>query len=558
MAGIFTRKPVSHVTSEFGSSELRRTLGPFNLVTLGIGCIIGAGIFVLTGHAAATMAGPSVIYAFVISGLACAFAGLCYAELASTMPVSGSAYTYSYVTLGEVFAWTMGWLLLLEYGISASTVAAGWTGYVVSLAHDFGIHIGDSVSHSTMQYLLPDPNNPAAHGALQVTGAVNIVGALGILAVTALLCIGIRESARINNVIVVIKVTVLLAFIVIGIQYFDPANWHPFIPKNEGSFHYGWAGILRAASYVFFAYVGFEAVSTAAGEAKNPQRDLPVGILGSLVICTIIYMAVAAVLTGVVPFRTLNVPDPIAVAVDKMNPPWAIVSWPLTDNHQLNLFSFIIKVGAFTGLSSVMLVLCYAQTRVFYQMAKDGLLMRLFGHVNPRFKTPAAGTILLGSVIAFAAAMLPLDVMGNLVSLGTALAFAIVCATVIYLRRAEPNIPRPFKVPFYPWTPILGVFFCIVFMMGPILLDITGAAMGRDLIGQLFGMLSPLPPGAPQPSYAAPHDPIALYILVGYAIVGALIYIGYGYRHSKLRHGDGMTGHEPPPLEPPLDSRVVK
>jgi len=206
----------------------------------------------------------------------------------------------------------------------------------------------------------------------------------------------------------------------------------------------------------------------------------------------------------------------------------------------------------------VMLVLCYAQTRVFYQMAKDGLLMRLFGHVNPRFKTPAAGTILLGGVIAVAAAVLPLDVMGNLVSLGTALAFAIVCATVIYLRRAEPNIPRPFKVPFYPWTPILGVFFCIVFMMGPILLDITGAAMGRDLIGQLFGMLSPLPPGAAAPSYAAPHDPIALYILVGYAIVGALIYIFYGYRHSHLRKGDGPMGHEPPPLEPPLDSRVVK
>jgi APA family basic amino acid/polyamine antiporter len=552
------RKPVSHVTSEFSSSELRRTLGPFNLVTLGIGCIIGAGIFVLTGHAAATMAGPSVIYAFIISGLACAFAGLCYAELASTMPVSGSAYTYSYVTLGEVFAWTMGWLLLLEYGISASTVAAGWTGYVVSLAHDFGIHIGDSVSHSTMQYLVPDPKNPAAHGALQWTGAVNLVGAIGILAVTALLCIGIRESARFNNVIVVVKVAVLLAFIAIGVMYFDPANWHPFIPKNEGSFHYGWPGIFRAASYVFFAYVGFEAVSTAAGEARNPQRDLPVGILGSLVICTVIYMAVAAVLTGVVPFRTLNVPDPIAVAVDKMNPAWAIVSWPLTDNHQLNLFSFIIKVGAFMGLSSVMLVLCYAQTRVFYQMAKDGLLMRLFGHVNPRFKTPAAGTVLLGSVIAVAAALLPLDVMGNLVSLGTALAFAIVCATVIYLRRAEPNIPRPFKVPFYPWTPILGVFFCIVFMMGPILLDITGAAMGRDLIGQLFGMLSPLPPGAPQPSYAAPHDPIALYILVGYAIIGALVYILYGYRHSLLRKGDGPVGHEPAPLEPPMDPRVAE
>ncbi len=541
---------------EFTSGELHRTLGAFNLVTLGIGCIIGAGIFVLTGHAAATMAGPSVIYAFVISGLACAFAGLCYAELASTMPVSGSAYSYSYVTLGEVFAWTMGWLLLLEYGIAASTVAAGWTGYVVSLAKDFGIFIPDAVSHSTMQYIVPDPNNPAAHGGLQTTGAVNLVGAFGILAVTALLVIGIKESARVNNVIVVVKVSVLLAFIFIGIGYLNPANWHPFIPANEGSFHYGWQGILRAASYVFFAYVGFEAVSTAAGEARNPQRDLPIGILGSLVICTIIYMAVAAVMTGVVPFRTLNVPDPIAVAVDRMNPHWAIVPWSLNETHKLNLFSFIIKIGAFTGLSSVMLVLCYAQTRVFYQMAKDGLLMRVFGVVNARFKTPAAGTILLGGLIAIAAAVLPLDVMGNLVSLGTALAFAIVCFTVIHLRRAEPAMPRPFKVPFYPWTPILGIFFCIVLMMGPILLDISGAAMGKDLIGELFASLSTLPPGVPAPTYDAPKDPIALYILLGYIAVGALLYAGYGYRNSKLRHGVVVLGHEPPPLEPPLDSRV--
>ncbi|HEY0302821.1 MAG TPA: amino acid permease, partial [Rhizomicrobium sp.] len=472
-ADIWSRKPIAVLKAEaeetdvqklitHGRVPLERTLSAASLVSLGIGCIIGAGIFVLTGHAAATMAGPSVIYAFIISGLACAFAGLCYAELASTMPVSGSAYSYSYVTMGEVLAWVMGWLLLLEYGIAASTVAAGWTGYVVSLARDFGIVIADAVSHSTMQYIVPDASNPASHGALVVTNSVNVVGAVGILAVTALLVIGIHESARVNNVIVVIKVSVLLAFIAIGIGYLDPANWHPFIPANEGSFHYGWQGILRAASYVFFAYVGFEAVSTAAGEAKNPQKDLPVGILGSLVICTVIYMAVAAVLTGVVPFRTLNVPDPIAVAVDRMNPPWALISWPLTGNGQLNLFSFIIKVGAFTGLSSVMLVLSYAQTRVFYQMARDGLLMPVFGKVNRCFKTPAAGTVVLGGIIAVAAAVLPLDVMGNLVSLGTALAFAIVCISVIYMRRAHPEIARPFRVPFYPLTPILGVFFCVV------------------------------------------------------------------------------------------------
>jgi APA family basic amino acid/polyamine antiporter len=551
MASIFLRKPVSQVQDDFKKSELKRTLGPFNLVTLGIGCIIGAGIFVLTGHAAATMAGPSVVLAFIISGLACAFAGLCYAELASTMPVSGSAYSYSYVTLGEVFAWTMGWLLLLEYGIAAATVAAGWTGYVVSLAKDFGIVIPDAISHSTMQYIVPDPKNPAALGALHTTGAINLVGAFGILCVTALLVIGVRESARVNNVIVVTKVTVLLAFIAIGYAYLDPANWHPFIPPNEGSFHYGWQGILRAASYVFFAYIGFEAVSTAAGEAKNPQKDLPIGILGSLVICTIIYMAVSAVLTGVVPFRTLNVPDPIAVAVDRMNPVWAIVDWPLTASHRLNLFSFIIKIGAFTGLTSVMLVLCYAQTRVFYQMAKDGLIAEIFSRVNKTFHTPAAGTVLLGGIIAFAVSVLPLDVMGNLVSLGTALAFAIVCISVIYLRRKEPNLERPFRVPFYPWTPILGALFCVILMMGPILLDITGAAMGKDLIGLLFNALSSPKPGLPVPTFDAPKDPIALYILVGYAVIGALLYTAYGRRHSKLRMGIPVKGHEPPPLDLP-------
>jgi APA family basic amino acid/polyamine antiporter len=421
----------------------------------------------------------------------------------------------------------------------------------VSLLRDFGIFVPDAVSHSTMQYLVPDANNPASRGALAMTNAVNLIGALGILCITALLVVGIRESARINNVIVVVKVSVLLAFVAIGYSYLDPANWHPFIPPNEGSFHYGWQGILRAASYVFFAYIGFEAVSTAAGEAKNPQKDLPIGILGSLFICTIIYMAVSAVLTGVVPYRLLNVPDPIAVAVDRMNPSWALIAWPLNQSHQLNLFSFIIKIGAFTGLTSVMLVLCYAQTRVFYQMAKDGLIAEIFSRVNKVFHTPAAGTVLLGALIATAAAVLPLDVMGSLVSLGTALAFAIVCASVIYLRRAEPGLVRPFKVPFYPWTPILGIVFCVVFMIGPILLDITGAAMGKDMIGMLFGAFSSPPAGTALPTYDAPKDPIALYILIGYAILGALLYAAYGYRHSKLRKGVEVHGHEPPPMNLP-------
>ena len=534
MAGgrLLARKPVDHVRAEFAQSELKRTLGPFNLVTLGIGCIIGAGIFVITGSAAANFAGPGVLLSFIIAGTACAFAGLCYAELASTMPVPGSAYTYSYVTLGEVFAWTMGWLLLLEYGVAASTVAAGWTGYVISLLNDFGIHVPASVSQSALQY---------QSGVLSMTASVNIVGAIGIGLVTTLLVIGIHESAQVNNLIVVVKVTVLIAFVVIGAAYINPANWKPFLPPNEGGFHYGWLGVFRAASLIFFAYIGFEAVSTAAGEARNPQKDIPIGILGSLFICTIIYILVAAVLTGVVPFRKLGVPDPIAIAVDRMNPSWAIVPWSFARSGTLNIFSLLIKIGAFTGLTSVMLVLCYGQTRVFYQMAKDGLIPKVFGLVNKRFRTPAAGTILLGAVIAAAAAILPLSVLNDLVSLGTALAFSIVCISVIYLRRHEPGLVRPFKVPFYPLTPILGAVFCITFMVAPILLDIISKGIGKDLLGSLFG----------SPEAKFQRDPVALDILLTYVLVGALIYAGFGYRNSKLGKGEPALGVEPAPMDYP-------
>ncbi|HET6474184.1 MAG TPA: amino acid permease [Pseudomonadales bacterium] len=514
---LLAKKSVAQIQQEFAQTDLRRSLGPLNLVSLGIGAIIGAGIFVMTGNAAANFAGPAVVLSFVIAGLACGFAGLCYAELASTMPVSGSAYSYAYVTLGEVFAWTMGWLLLLEYGVAASTVAAGWTGYVVSLLRDFGVHIPLAISQSTLQL---------QNGVLHTTDGLNLVGAMGLLAVTALLVVGVRESAQVNNVIVAIKVTVLIAFILIGATYLNPENWSPFVPDNAGGFRYGWQGVLRAASIIFFAYVGFEAVSTAAGESHNPQRDVPIGILGSLAVCTLIYMLVSIVMTGVVPYAKLGVPDPIAVAVDRMNPSWAIVAFP-NENGSLNLFSVVIKIGAFTGLSSVMLVLCYAQTRVFYQMAKDGLIWGVFGRVNERFKTPAIGTVLLGVIIAIAASLLPLGVLGDLVSLGTALAFAIVCGSVIYLRRHNPTLKRPFEVPFYPWTPVLGIFFCVVLMMGPILLDIVSKALGTDLLGALIGKPGPVE-----------HDPIALGILATYAVVGVLIYALYGYRHSKLAKGD--------------------
>ncbi len=519
---LYAKKTVANVQDEFNQGELKRTLGPLNLVSLGIGCIIGAGIFVLTGQAAANFAGPAVVLSFVIAGLACTFAGLCYAELASTMPVPGSAYTYSYVTLGEVFAWTMGWLLLLEYGVAASTVAAGWTAYVagdantIGLLQEFGINIPTALKSSTLQF---------NDGVLQIFPTANLVGAAGILAVTALLVVGVHESAQFNNVVVAIKVTVLLAFAAIGAFYLDPANWTPFIPENEGGFTYGVQGVLRAASVIFFAYVGFEAVSTAAGEARNPQRDLPVGILGSLFICTAIYIIVAAVMTGVVPFRELGGGAPIAIAIDRMNPAWADVSWPFTEAGRLNLLTLAIKIGAFTGLTSVMLVLCYAQTRVFYQMSKDGLLPALFSRLNTRFLTPASGTLLLGVVIAIAAAVLPLSVLGDMVSLGTALAFAIVCISVIYLRRTHPDLARPFRVPFYPLTPILGIFFCVVLMMGPILLDIVSKGIGVDLLGAMIGT-----PGE------VDRDPVALGILIVYGLLGWAIYALYGYRNSKIGH----------------------
>jgi APA family basic amino acid/polyamine antiporter len=541
---LFARKTVANVQEEFNTGELKRTLGPANLVSLGVGCIIGAGIFVLTGQAAANFAGPAVVISFVIAGLACTFAGLCYAELASTMPVPGSAYTYCYVTLGEVFAWTMGWLLLLEYGVAASTVAAGWTGYVagndntVGLLQEFGINIPTMFKASTLQFSPPtDPVTglaiAGAQPVLQAHPTANIVGAAGIMAVTLLLVLGVHESAQVNNVIVAIKVTVLVAFAAIGAFYIDPANWTPFIPENEGGFKYGVQGVLRAASVIFFAYVGFEAVSTAAGEARNPQKDLPLGILGSLFICTAIYIVVAMVMTGVVPFRELGGGAPIAIAIDRMDPAWARVPWALNEKGELNLLTLMIKIGAFTGLTSVMLVLSYAQTRVFYQMAKDGLVPSLFSRLNARFRTPAVGTLLLGTVIAIAAAVLPLSVLGDMVSLGTALAFAIVCISVMYLRRAHPDLARPFKVPFYPVTPILGIFFCVVLMMGPILLDIVSKATGVDILGEMIGA-----PGQ------VDKDPVAFWILVTYAVLGVLIYAFYGYRNSKITHGAAAQAAE--------------
>ena len=523
------KKSIAQIQAEAAHHDLKRTLGAFNLTSLGVGAIIGAGIFVLTGQVASANAGPAILLSFVVAGVACAFAGLCYAELSAAMPVSGSAYTYAYGTLGEVFAWVMGWLLVLEYGVAASTVAVGWAGYTVSLLHDLGIVFPDIMvgGHASPMFATPLIQalpNAAGHLSFQPTGTLNLVAGFGIMAVTGLLVLGVSESAKVNNVIVVIKTLVLLAFIAIGVSYVNPANWHPFLPKNTtGEFGaFGWSGVLRGGAIIFFAYVGFEAVSTAAAESKNPSKDVPIGILGSLLICTIIYVVVAAILTGVVPYKQLAAPDPIAVAIDRMNPTWAAIPYAFNPAHQLNLVSLAIKIGAFTGLSSVMLVLSYAQTRIFYTMARDGLLPKMFAVIHPKFRTPWIGTILLGMVIAVAAAFLPIDLLSDLVSLGTALAFAIVCLSVIYLRNRHPEMPRPFRVPGGVFTAVLGIISCLALAA--------------------FNLL-------PMVQKAISGDPLPLTILLSYCAVGAVIYAVYGYRNSKLAKGIDILDTGPGPQE---------
>lgn len=508
---LLAKKSVARIQREAMNNPLKRSLGKWNLLSLGIGCIIGAGIFVMTGTASAQYAGPAIMISFVIAGLACAFAGLCYAELASVLPISGSAYTYTYATLGEVFAWAMGWLLVLEYGLAASTVAVGWSGYVVSFLGGFGleipvqwttatgidmIRIADGswhmVSDTLMRKLTAEGVNIAE--LEQATGMFNLPAFLGIAAVSGLLVLGVSESVKVNNIIVFIKVAVILAFIAIGAFYIDVVNWDPFIPENTGKTgEYGWSGVFRAASVIFFAYVGFEAVSTAAQEAKNPQKDMPFGILGSLVVCTVLYMLVSAVLTGVVHYPELNVADPMAVAVDQIGLPW---------------FSFIVKIGAIMGLSSVMLVLLYGQTRIFYIISRDGLLPSMFSRVHKKFHTPWINTIFVGTCVAIAAAMTPIGVLGDLVSLGTLAAFMMVCFSVLYLRIKQPELERPFRTPFMPFVPICGML-----------------ASGGLIVAMFI-------------SESGEH---MLHFLPWYLGVGALIYVCYGYRKSKL-------GNEEPPL----------
>lgn len=480
MVDLWRRKSITALQKEAQThTGFKRMLGPVNLTAIGVGAVIGAGIFVLTGKAAADYAGPAVVLSFLLAAGCCAFAGLCYAEFASMIPISGSAYTYAYATMGEFVAWIIGWDLILEYAVCASTVAVGWSGYMVSFLKSMGIQLPPELiaapgthliflSTATLQQLhtaLPEGwYQMAAYlkdlqaagidstSLPQGTSVFNLPAFLIVLALTGVLVRGIKESATVNAIIVAIKVIVVLMVIAIGAFYVNPDNWVPFIPENTGKFgEFGLSGIVRAAGVVFFAYIGFDAVSTTAQEARNPQRDMPIGILGSLVICTILYVLVSLVITGVASYTKLNVADPIAVAIDIMGVPW---------------LSVLVKLGAIAGLTSVILVFLMGQPRIFHSMSKDGLLPPGFAKIHPRFGTPVATTLLTGIAVAVLAAFFPIDVLGELVSIGTLFAFAVVCAGVLVLHYTQPDRPRAFRTPFMPITPVLGCLSCMYLATG--------------------------------------------------------------------------------------------
>jgi len=446
--GWFSTKSLDDLRAEAARGALRRSLGPLNLTALGIGSIIGTGIFVLTGTAASQNAGPALVFSMIISAIGCAFSGLCYAEFASMVPVAGSAYTYAYATAGELFAWIIGWDLILEYALSTSTVAVGWSGYFVSLMRDAGITFPAALA-------APPSNLPAA-----------FIVAL----VATLLVIGIKESADTNTVLVIVKTIVLVVFVVAGAAYVNRANLTPLVPPNAGQFgRFGWSGVLRGAGVMFFAYIGFDAVSTAAQEAKNPARDMPIGILGSLGICTVLYVLVAIVLLGIVPYQRLNVADPLAVGIDATGLTW---------------LSPVIKIAALFGLFSTMIVTLLAQTRIFYSMSRDGLLPPIFAAVHPRFRTPHLSTILTGSIIALVSMLTPIDLLAQLVSIGTLLAFVLVSIGVVILRRTLPDAPRPFRTPGVPWVPLAGAAICLAQMVG-----LPVATWARLLIWLVAGLV---------------------------------------------------------------------
>ncbi|MBV8497092.1 MAG: amino acid permease [Gammaproteobacteria bacterium] len=465
---------------ESSGNQLRRALNATHLTLLGIGGIIGTGIFVLTGTAAANHAGPALPLSFIIAGLGCTFAGLCYAEFSAMIPVSGSAYSYSYATLGEGVAWFIGWNLVLEYLFAVATVSVGWSGYAVSLLEQLHVHVPAALSNAPF-------GTPMGKETFDIvrSGAIVNVPAILIVAAIATICyIGIKQSAWFNSVVVAIKVTVIVLFILFGLSHIDTANWHPFVPPNTGQTGvFGWSGVMAASGVIFFAYIGFDAVSTAAQETRNPQRDMPIGILASLVICTVLYVIVSAVLTGMVSYKDLDVAAPVALALDRHNAPYWI--------------GIAVKVGAVCGMTSVMLVMTIAQARIFFAMARDGLLPPFFGRVHPRFRTPSTGTVITGFFAALIGGLFPVKILGELVSIGTLAAFVTVCIGVLVLRRTRPDLPRPFRTP-WPW------FVCIA---------------GAIVCGAMMVSLGPA-------TWAR---------LVIWTGVGVLIYAFYGYRHSRVR-----------------------
>ena len=494
---LFRRKSIESLQHDGEHDDLKRVLGPVQLVLLGVGGIVGSGVYVMTGAAAAQFAGPAVLLSFGLAGLASILIAFCYAELSSTLPASGAAYSYAYVTVGEALAWAVGWLLLLDFSLAGASLAVGWSAYLVSLGHSFGLMIPAVIAQPTF-------HASAASGAISGAFSLNLVAVLAYAGVILILAAGVSESTKVNAALVVIKVSILLVFVVVGGGAVRPSNWSPFIPANEGGFSYGWPGVARGASMLFFAYLGFQIVSNAASETRNPQRDLPRGILGSIGICTVIYLLVGAVMTGLVPFRELGVSDALARAADRIGHPQLAV---------------LIKMGALVGISSVLLVNTYGQSRVAFAISKDGLLPAFFSRLHPKHRTPYLGIALLGGLSAAMAATLPLSLLTDMVSLGVALCFSIVAISVMWLRSTRPDLERPFRVPLggvwvgKVWigvAPVAAIIMCWA-MMIPVVLDLAVKARNGDSFPAVF--------------------------LSAYFVAGVVIYLGYGRRRSRLgRH----------------------